>query len=296
MANGIHLTFVDTRNLYGTMNTGTVRLSNLTNSDKRMLMQIHDMLTLEELTNYTLTPDDKRRVFAAHRQQVGEYYGFDGRKMFMADQKNLDGSVFEITRDYVEANPNGWTDIPEDILKIRENLPGVALGHPVADCPVVIAEDKTRGITTVAHCGGEMIDKKLPMMAVEALYREGSKPEDVHVYVGAKAGPNWTYTNNTPVWAKDEQLWSEAITPGQQQTANGSIDVYHIDLQKALDKEFSAVGLHQGQVIYDPHDTITDSNYYSNSEARVNPEKFGRQFVGAFYQEDNQKDERGRSR
>lgn len=193
MANGIRLTFIDTRNLYGTMNTGTVRLSNLTDSDKRMLMQIHDMLTLEELTNYTLTPDDKKRVFAAHRQQAGEDYGFDGRKMFMADQKNLDGSVFEITRDYVEANPNGWTDIPEDILKVRENLPGVAVGHPVADCPVVIAEDKTRGVTMVAHCGGEMIDKKIPMMEVEALYREGSKPEDVHVYVGAKAGPNWAH-------------------------------------------------------------------------------------------------------
>ena len=50
-------------------------------------------------------------------------------------------AFFEIDRDYVEANPNGWTDIDEDILVVTKKTPGVVIGHPVADCPVVMTAD-----------------------------------------------------------------------------------------------------------------------------------------------------------
>lgn len=286
------ITLIDSKNIYGTMNTGTVRFSNLTDTDKKMLMEIHQMSTLDELKSYTLTGDDKRRVFMEHRKNMARDYGFDWGHMFMADQKNLDGSVFEITRDYVNAYPNGWTDIPEDILMIRSDLDGVALGHPVADCPVVVAEDRKQGILAVAHCGGEMIDKKLPIMTIEALYRQASRPEDIFVYVGACAGNGWIYKNNMPAWAKDEQLWNGVIVPGVEVAPKGEINTYSIDLRKALAKEFDYVGLDQSNIIYDYHDTILDPNYYSNSQGRVDESKIGRQFVGAVYQKSNT----GRSR
>ena len=40
---------------------------------------------------------------------MGKYYGFNGLLMYMADQKNKNGSYFEITDEYVRENPNGWT-------------------------------------------------------------------------------------------------------------------------------------------------------------------------------------------
>ena len=183
--NKIILKMVDSKNIYGTMNGASVRYTNITDADKKMIKDMQNLKTLEEVQDIDIRGNGALRgaIFKEHRKAFAEAEGFDWRKMFMADQNNLDGSVFEVTQEYVEANPNGWTDIPEDILMMRKDLKGVAIGHPVADCAVVAAEDKRQGITAVAHCGGEMIDKRIPQMTIEALYREGSKPEDIIVNV-----------------------------------------------------------------------------------------------------------------
>lgn len=99
------LKLVDSKNLYGTMNSKSVNLNNITD------------------------------------------YDFDWYKMFMANQKTKDGSYFEITNDYLEANPDGWSDISEDILIVTDKTPGVVIGHHVADCPVIVMEDKRKGVT-----------------------------------------------------------------------------------------------------------------------------------------------------
>lgn len=290
----IRLRYIDTRNFFGTMNTGTIRLSNLTDKDKDMIMEMHNLYTLE---GYELTKEDKSAIFRAHRKLAGEDLGFDWHKMFMADQGNFTdpkkvikdyGSVFKITPEYVEANPNGWTDIPEDILQISKDVPGVAAGHPVADCPIIVVEDLRRGVSNVFHSGGAMIDKYLPLLGVEVLRSEGSNLDDLRVFVGAKAGPGWVYTDNPPAWANDPKVWEEtgAIIPGKMETANGVVDTYQIDLEKALRDQFRSAGLSEEQVKYDPHDTISDLRYYSNSQGYKDASRIGRQFAGAIYQEE----------
>ena len=42
-------------------------------------------------------------------------------------------------------------------------------------------------------------------------------------------------------------------------------------------------------VSYSSYNTITNPNFYSNSLARVNPDKAGRHFSGAFYAEEKGK-------
>lgn len=282
----VRLKLLDTQNIYGTMNSGTVKLSNLTDADKVLLMHRHNLEYLSDVDNLKLDGADRAAIFKRHRRQFAKDEGFAWKKMFMADQVKLDGSVFEITKEYVEANPDGWTDIPEDILMIRSDLPGVAIGHPVADCAVVVAEDRKQGITTVAHCGGKMIDKKIPMMAIEALYSEGSKPEDIFVNVGSRAGDSWIYVKNRPDWATDPEIWDEtgAIIPGKLFNNGQVVDAYKINQDKALAYQFALVGIPEENITYDEHDTIKDPNYYSNSKAISDPEKQGRQFIGAVYQ------------
>jgi len=296
--NTVKLRMLDSKNIYGTMNGGTVRYCNLTDADKKMLMNKNRLADLSEVENLELNASDRGAVFKKHRRAFARAEGFEWRKMFMADQVNFTnakkvikdyGSVFEITQDYVEANPYGWTDIDQDILMMRKNLKGVAIGHPVADCAVVAAEDRKQGITVVAHCGGEMIDKGLPMMMIEALYRKGSKPEDIIVNVGARAGDSWVYTERRPGWATDEQIWDKtgAIVPGQTMKDGRLVDSYAIHQDNALAHEFKQVHIPAENIIWDTHDTITDPMYYSNSVARNgNSEKLGRQFVGATYQEE----------
>lgn len=275
----VKLRMLDSKNIFGTMNTGTVCLSNITSVDKEMIMWKYD-LSPKELESYQLDRGDKSLIFTNHRRNFAEANGFDYNKMFMMDQdlkkSGKRGSYFEITKDYVEANPKGWTDIAEDILITK--VPDVAIGYPVADCPVIIMEDIAKGVTAVAHCSGELIDSRLPMMMADALndaYQ--TKDEDIHVYVGPKAGRNWTYTDNPPKWAHDYDFWLRTgaiIEKG---------DEFKINLQNAITSQLEERNINN--IIYSSVDTITDNDYYSNSEStKGNQKKYGRQFAGAIYQ------------
>lgn len=271
------LNLIDSKNIYGTMNCGTIKLSNLTNADKMILAKNHNT-SLEEITNHEITKEDKNCIFNAHRMALGETMGFDWHKMFMADQKTKDGSYFEITSEYVEANPNGWSDIDEDILIITNKVPGVAIGHPVADCPVIVMEDKSKGVTAMAHCSAELIDKKMPMMIADALNKAyDSKDEDIIAYVSACAGDNWTY-DKYPSWATDRNIWEKGLIEDK----NG---IFHINLKKAIQQEMNERNINH--VIYNDNDTITNPSYYSNSAASPyglnDQSKYGRNFCGAFY-------------
>lgn len=272
----IKLKYLDSKNIFGTMNSGTINLRNITDDDKLMLMYKND-LKPSELEEYQLTKSDKNMIFANHRRAFAEANSFDWHKMFMADQVNKNGSYFEITREYVEKNPNGWTDIPEDILIITDEVPGVAIGHPVADCPVIIMEDVKNNVTAIAHCSAELIDKRMPMMIADALNSAyNTKDEDLKVRVSSCAGPTWTY-DRWPGFANDKKLWEDtgAITELDNE--------FKINLRAAIAGQLIERGIGQN-VSYDFADTIIDKEYYSNSESRSNPDKYGRQFTGAIYQ------------
>lgn len=218
-------------------------------------------------------------TFLNRRIQAGKEFGFDGHKMFMADQVHKSGSYFEITDDYVEAYPEGWSDIPEDILVISENVPEVVIGHAVADCPVIMMEDPIKGVSAVAHCSAEMIDKRLPMMVVDALVEAyGSNEEDIITYVSACAGDNWTY-DSFPKWALDTKMWEEGIYE-----ENG---IFHIDIRKVIRKQLEERHIDLSNVTFNMDDTITNPNYYSNSAASPyglnDASKSGRHFAGLFY-------------
>lgn len=227
------------------------------------------------------TASQRQQEFLMHRLACGINEGFDGRKMYMADQKHKRGTWFEIDRDYVEANPMGWTDIDQDILVITDKVPEVAIGHPVADCPVVMTHDVKHGILAIGHCSAELVDKKMPMLVVDALYNSyRSKDEDISVYVSACAGAGWTY-DKYPAWAKDDKVWEEAITE-----ENG---IYHIDIRKAIAKQLKDRNISDSRIKISQIDTITDPRFYSNSAASpygLNmPEKAGRNFAGAFFKD-----------
>lgn len=221
-----------------------------------------------------------QKVFLDRRIKAGKEFGFDGHKVFMADQLDKCGSYFEITEDYVRENPNGWTDIPEDILVVTDRVPGVVIGHPVADCPVVMMEDPIRGVAAIAHCTAEMIDKRLPMMLADALVDAyGSRDEDIFTYVSACAGENWTY-NIFPKWASDTKMWEDSIFADE----NG---IFHIDLRKAIRKQLDERRIDLSKTTFNMDDTITNPNYYSNSAASPyggnDSSKSGRHFAGLFY-------------
>lgn len=305
----IKLKLLDSKNIYGTMSSENIRRTNITMSDARIIQDLYSLKGIDKelreedeiiwlypladsyvgCVNFIGNPALRNVLFKNHRRSFAEAEKFDWHKMFMADQRKRNGSVFEITQDYVEDNPKGCTDIPEDILMMRNKLTGVALGYSSADSAVIVAEDRKRGITAIARCDGKMIDSKLPMMTIDALYWKGSSREDITVHVGARAGDGWVYTENRPEWATDEQVWDKtgAIVPGQIVKNGTMIDSYTIRQDNALAYEFAQAGIPDENIIWDNHNTIDDPRYYSDiAKSDGNFEKFGSQFIGAIYQEE----------
>lgn len=262
---------IDSKKDFGTMNTSTVSEHNLTSDDIEILKQIHP--EIKNFTDETLSKEDKKLIFEGHRKKLGERYNFDWHKMYMADQENRDGSFFKINADYVRENPNGWTHIPEDILMITEDVPEVVIGHPVADCPVIIMENEQSGTTVLAHCSADLIDLHMPQMMVEAIRKEtGCRAEKITAYISACAGPNWTY-DKMPVWARDYSIWKQAI-----KEENG---IFKIDIRKAINIQLDREKIERR--CYNNSDTITDNRYFSNSRGKTDKEKYGRHFVGMTY-------------
>lgn len=234
-----------------------------------------NMNTAKRFFPENYTAEDRQKAFLENRLKVGEEFGFDGHKMFMADQNDKCGTWFEIDNDYVEANPNGWSDISEDILVITDSVPGVVIGHPVADCPVVMAFDRRQGIAAIGHCSADLVDSKMPMLVVEALFESyHSRDEDITAYISMCAGTNWTY-DKYPAWAKDKEMWDEAITLRED-------GLYHINLKNVIMKQL--LNRNINKIDINPADTIIDPRYYSNSAAyNGDSSKSGRNFAGMYF-------------
>ncbi len=273
---------IESRKDFGSMNIGTISPVNLTEEDKKILARKYN-IDIKELESYDIR-HDKEDIFNLHRKNLGNAMGFDGNHMFMALQNDKKGSFFEITRDYVEANPEGWTDIPEDILVITSNLPKVVIGHPVADCPVVMMTDRRQKISVIGHCSADMIDRRLPTMIGEVLRSTyGSRAEDIYAYVSACVGDNWTY-DQFPRWARDEHVWNRCISYGED-------GKFHIRLRPAVLKQILAVGLSSNNIHFNMDNTDTNNDYYSHSvsekNGRESSPKFGRHFAGIFFEDED---------
>ena len=222
------------------------------------------------------TQEDADRQFDMAREQVGLIYGFNGDRMYMADQTKQDGSYFEITPDYVEANPEGWSDIPEDILVMSSDVEQTAIGHPVADCPVVIAYDKRKKVVAIGHCSMALVDKLLPVAVVDALLKShDSKDEDIVAFVGPGAKKESYIYETYPSKNTNDKLWEKRIT----ENPNGG---FNIDLQGAITDQLEERNIQN--IIVSPVDTIKHPGYYSNyGEKHGDESKAGRNFTGATF-------------
>lgn len=233
-----------------------------------------NMNTAKEFFPEGCSEELRKKIFLDNRLALGRDYGFDGNKMFMADQKDKTGTWFEIDEEYVEANPKGWSDIDQDILIVTDKTPGVVIGHPVADCPVVMAYDKKNKVAAICHCSANLVDIKMPEKVIDALCEAyDSKTRDVAAYISASAGSSWTY-DCYPKWAKDEEFWSKYIKLEKD-------GLYHISLKSAVLMQL--IDRHVGEIYMNPVDTITDPLYYSNSAGREDESKRGRNFSGTYF-------------
>ena len=229
-----------------------------------------------------LCEDTIKQIFKETRRKLGLKNGFKGEKMFQANQKSPDksdlyedGKYVVLDDTFMQKEDYWYEDIKTDILVLEDKYKGIVVGHPMADCPIIIIEDRKKGVTALSHCGASYIDRYLPVDTIKALQNEySSQLEDIYVYIGSCIKKD-SYTYDCyPKWATNKDVWKEAITKKN--------DIYYIDLIKAITNQLNNIGIKNIEI--SPYDTATNTRFYSNAAAsKGKKEKFGQNFVGFFY-------------
>lgn len=229
-----------------------------------------------------LTQEEIDEIFKETRISLGKKYKFNGLKIIQPVQKTENNNVEYPDGKYVIINDNHlkkddlWYErIETDIIIIEKKYKNIVIGNQCADCPIIIAEDRRRGVTALAHCGAAYIDRLLPKMVIESLEKSfNSKPSDIYVYISSFAKKDKFIYDTYPRWAKNKNVWDGCID---------NIDSkYRIDMEKAILKQLAEKNIKNIKI--NEIDTITNPNYASHyCEIRGNKAKQGQNFVGFFY-------------
>lgn len=233
-----------------------------------------------------VTDDIIKQKLSLVKNNVGKKYNFDGNHIIQPCQKDVelnvdypDGTYIKIDPKNLKNNDYWYEKLPCDILLIDTNYPNIVIGHRMADCPVIIAEDTKNQIAAVSHCGAKQIDREVPKWTVKALKKEtNSNPNDIRIYIGSCIKKENYQYDQYPKWAKNEEVWKKSITKKE--------NTYYIDLTAAITTQLIAEGIKKENIKESPIDTYSNKNYYSHTEeVRNNTKDIGQNFVGCFYQE-----------
>ena len=98
----MNLKIIDVGNQFGTMNMSSISSENLSKLDRFYLYAAYGVLVD---CDEKLSAEVRKIIFDRHRMAMASHYNFDASKIFIADQKNKDGSSFEITREFEKRTP-----------------------------------------------------------------------------------------------------------------------------------------------------------------------------------------------
>lgn len=247
-----------------------------------------------------MTKEEIRRNFDRRRIILGEEYSYSGLRVLTPIQKARpdltnksyeemkvlqekynskyqDGHYIRVTNGMVEPYKDLYDlDLYADILMMDDKVKDVALVYPVADCPVVIAEDNYKKAVAMAHCGGEYIDRELPGQLIDSLREEfDSKPYDISIYIGPHAQVETFTYDRYPKFIQNPKNWEGCLYE-----KNGLI---HINMNKAIIEQLTNRGVELDTIYSSKIDTITNPDFYSNSAARLDETKAGRFYTGCVY-------------
>lgn len=221
-------------------------------------------------------------LFLNVRINLGKKYDFDGKKMFQALQKtetnNVEyenGTYHVINESDISNNDLWYVSLPADILIISKEYPNIVVGNQMADCPILIIEDRRLGVTALSHCGAPYINRNLPYQTAEALIKEyNSNPTDLYAYIGSNAKKESYLYDKYPQWATSKAVWEGYILEENND--------YRIDMEGAMIKQLNSIGITNITISKD--NTVTDDKHYSHSASvKGNISKKGQNFVGFFY-------------
>ncbi len=229
-----------------------------------------------------MSQEEINEKFLKTRIEFGKKNNIDGKKIYRATQKNTINNLEYPDGQYVVLNPNKITEdawyeqLEADIIILPNNDKRIVLAHQMADCPILIAEDRRLGITALSHCGAVYINRLLPQQTIFALQKEyNSNLQDIYVYVGSCAHKeNYVY-EKYPYWATNEEVWKDSIIKEKD-------NLFHIDMPRAITRQLNSIDINNIEI--SPNDTIIDERYYSHAGNYQGRKKVtGQNLVGFYY-------------
>lgn len=232
------------------------------------------------------TLEQRKKALRLVKSKLGEKYHFNGNHILQPQQKDVefdheyeDGKYIKISKKHLTKKDYWDEKLCCDILLIDTNYPNVVIGHRMADCPVIIAEDVKQQVVAISHCGARQINREVPKWTIEALKKEkNSNPSNIKVYLGSCIKKESYQYTGYPIWATNKKIWQDCITEKDK--------IYYIDLVKAIKKQLREEKIEEKNIKVSKIDTYTNKDYYSHTEeVKDNTKNIGQNFVGCFYEE-----------
>lgn len=230
---------------------------------------------------------EKTRLVQENKQSIVSDMGLSYKNIFMPIQKNSknpdkyeDGLCYTLTPDDVKNYDDLYDyDVYADVIKLTPETKNIALAYPVADCAVVKAFNEKTNEVVLSHCGGEYIDRYLPMQTIDAL---GGDEKDIKVYVSPFAYKLFYSDANNLSWANNDKVWKQCKEYDEQ---NGTTSV-KIDIYKALKRQLLDRKIAEENLFISPYNISTCDMFYSNSRG-YQDESFKGRFMSGIALIDN---------
>ena len=213
-----------------------------------------------------LTPADRKLIMQTNKNKIANELGLSYKDIFIPIQKNMnnsdkyeDGKCYTLKQEDKETYDDLYDyDVYTDIVKLTKDTPNTIVAFPAADCAVIKAVNLKTNEAVLAHCGGEYIDRYLPMQTIDAL---GGNEKDIKVYISPFAHEMFYENIDNLKWANNQNVWQSFIN---EEEKNGIISA-RVDVKKALLKQLVDRQIDEENIILSPYNTAVDNEFYSNS-------------------------------
>ncbi len=222
-----------------------------------------------------------KNKFIETRKNIGDKFGFNYLKILEVRQKMQDNDDYPdnkyvvIDDSHLQKEDLLDEEIHADILIMSKKYPNIAVGHRMADCPVLILEDRKKGLTAICHTNTIHINRELPKYLVKTMIDNfNSKADNLYLYIGSFVKKENYIYDKYPIWATNEKVWNDSIIKEE--------DGYHIDMERAILDQVKVFNLKE--IIVSPIDTALDNPYASHTMyVHGHQEKAGQNFIGFYY-------------
>lgn len=229
----------------------------------------------------TMTAEARREIMHMNKEKLVKPFGLSYKNIFIPIQKNSktadkyeDGKSYTLTTEDIKTYEDLYDyDVYTDIVKLTDETRNVAIAFPAADCAVIKAVNTKTNEVVLSHCGGEYIDRYLPMQTIDAL---GGNEKDIKVYISPFA---YTLTYNDPsklVWANDARVWNGCKTFIEN---NGNVFL-KVNVYKALKKQLLERKILEDNLNISKYDITESDLFYSNSKGYNDQKYAGRNLFG----------------